>query len=587
MINNKIIILGLAGLMLSGCDYLDTEPGDAISADVFWETSTSSSLEQYCNTYYPKLITGHGDPQSWSLGTMFTTEQQSDNILSAGVNQITYGQNTILTGSSYWSWSVVRACNAFLQNYQRSSASEVDKKKYAGEMLFFKAFDYFNKVRLFGDVPWYDKAMNKNDPDLYKGRDSRETVMDSVLVTIDKAIDFLQRKTNVYRISKDAALLLKARMCLYEGTYRRYRDIEGDEKYLKEAYDAAGTLMGYGYSLYKSSTGENYFDLFIQKNYTSNSEIILSREYDPSLNMGNDVSNYIPNSEQGMSRDCFEEYLCSKTGLPISLCGCHNPNMGYIAEMKNRDGRLLQTLCLPEDGPYARYLYRQDAGKMKGGAPNIFSILPNSDTRTFYGATSTGYAICKFFNSTEHLIGNHMGSIDAPVMRYAEVLLIRAEAGAELGLDPELDKTINLLRERAGFNFKLDENPVEDPDLVAKYPVIKGPNANLIREIRRERRIELFAEGYRWDDVCRWNVGEIVFNRVRRGAKMDPKLYTTEEINTIKNMVGFDENGFITPYAKRSTLSMKFTSKNYLLNVPLDEISLNPNLLPQNPGWGE
>ena len=286
--------------------------------------------------------------------------------------------------------------------------------------------------------------------------------------------------------------------------------------------------------------------------------------------------------ELGMSRDCFEEYLCANTGLPISICGCHNPDMGYIAEMKNRDGRLLQTLCIPEEGnPNARYLFKDGLG----GAPNIFSILPLSETRTFYGASSTGYAMAKFYKKEEHLIGNFKGGTDAPVMRYAEVLLIRAEAGAELGKDPELDKTINKLRARVGFPFPLTENPVEDPNLVKEYPDIKGPNKNLIREIRRERRIELFAEGYRWDDVCRWNVGTIVYNKVRRGAKMDPTLYTQEEINTISDLVGFDKDGFITPYAKRATYSMNFTEKNYLYNVPLDEISLNPNLLPNNPGW--
>ena len=353
--------------------------------------------------------------------------------------------------------------------------------------------------------------------------------------------------------------------------------------FLEEAYEAAGELMEYGYSLYDAAGPENsYFELFIQDDYNANNEIILSREYDPSINMGHQVTNSIPYGELGMSRDCFEEYLCANTGLPISICGCHNPDMGYIAEMKNRDGRLLQTLWIPEEGnPNARYLFKDGLG----GAPNIFSILPSSETRTFYGASSTGYAMAKFYKKEEHLIGNFKGGTDAPVMRYAEVLLIRAEAGAELGKDPELDKTINKLRARVGFPFPLTENPVEDPNLVKEYPDIKGPNKNLIREIRRERRIELFAEGYRWDDVCRWNVGTIVYNKVRRGAKMDPTLYTQDEINTIGDLVGFDQDGFITPYAKRATYSMNFTEKNYLYNVPLDEISLNPNLLPNNPGW--
>lgn len=577
----------LLSFLISGCNYLDTEPGDVISSDHFWETSNAAALEQYCNLYYPKLIKGHGDPLSWNLGSMISSEFQSDNLLSAGPSAITFGQNLTLTSSSDWDWSIVRGCNAFLENYQKSPASDTDKKKYAGEILFFKAMDYFNKVRLFGDVPWYDKTLNKNDTELFKGRDPRAVVMQNILTTIDQAIEFLPRKTKVYRVSRDAALLLKARICLYEGTWRRYRGVEGDVEYLEKAYDAAGKLMGYGYSLYKGTgTEDSYFDLFIQDNYDENPEVILSREYDPAINMGHNVPNYIPNSEMGMSRDCFEEYLCSKTGKPISICGCHNPDMGYIAEMKNRDGRLLQTICLPEkDSKYARYLFRNDNGSIKGGAPNIFSILPWSDKRTFYGASCTGYAMCKFYKASEHLIGNHKGGIDCPVMRYAEVLLIRAEAGAELGKDPELDQTINALRSRVGFNIKLTENPIEDPDLAAKYPNVQGVNKNLIREIRRERRIELFAEGYRWDDVCRWNVGEVVYNRERRGAKMDPNLYTAKEIAIIREQVGFDKDGFITPYTKRSPYTMNFKAKNYLYNIPLNEISLNPNLLPQNPGW--
>lgn len=579
----------LFSALLSGCDYLDTEPGDVIGGDHFWETANAAAFEQYCNTYYPKLIKGHGDPNGWDQGPMVTQEYQSDNLLSAGANSITFGQNTKTNSNGEWSWSTIRGCNAFLQNYWRSSASETDKRKYAGEILFFKAFDYYNKVRLFGDVPWYEKAMDKNDPGLYKGRDPRALVMDSILQTINLAIEYLPKKTKVSRVSKDAALLLKARICLYEGTWRRYRSQEGDVKFLEAAYDAAGKLMQpeYGYSLYKASgTEDSYFDLFIQDNYDSNPEIILAREYDPLINMGNDVANMLPLSEQGMSRDCYEEYLCSKTGLPISICGCHNPDMGYVEEMSNRDGRLLQSLCMPKkDSKYARFLYREDGGVLKGGAPNIFSILPSSDTRVFYGASSTGYSVCKYYKASEHQKGNHKGGIDAPVMRYAEALLIRAEAGAELGKDPELAKTINLLRERVGFPFKLTEEPKEDPDLVTKYPNVEGANANLIREIRRERRVELFAEGYRWDDVCRWNVGTILYNRVRRGAKMDPKLYSATEIQRVKDQVGMDANGFITPYQKRVTYSMNFTEKNYLYNIPLNEVSLNPKLLPQNPGW--
>lgn len=584
------IILTFA-CILTGCNYLDTVPGDSMTGDTFWSTADAVALRQYCNTYYPRLIVGHGDPNGWTCGDMIVGEYQSDNLLSTGQNALTYGQNTINNSDSRWNWSTVRGCNAFINNYEKSPAPLAEKQKYAGEIYFFKAWDYFNKVRTFGDVPWYDKELGKNDPDLYKGRDSRIVVMDKIVETIDKAIELLPKKTSVSRVSKDAAICLKARICLFEGTYRRYRDIEGGDDFLKLAYDAAGMLMdpGFGYSLYtEGGPDQCYFNLFIQPSYKDNPEIILSREYDPEINMGNDVTRL--NGSHGMSRDCFEEYLCSKTGKPVSICGCHNPSMGMVAEMKNRDGRLVQSVCVPEAGnPHSNQLFRTINGKIQGGAPNIQGMLTASATRPFYAESSTGYSISKFFSMKDFEDqALHHGTIDAPVMRYAEILLIRAEAGAELGLDPELDKTVNALRERVGFPFKLAPNPEEDPDLVSKYPVIKGPDANLIREIRRERRVELFCENFRWNDIVRWKVGNEVFNlRERRGAPLDPKLYSESEIEIIKSKVGVDDDGFILPYKVSGRLTPNFTDKNYLFNVPLNQISLNPNLLPQNPGWEE
>lgn len=585
----SLFLMWIFTLIIS-CNYLDVEPGDTITENRFWSTANGVALEQYCHTYYPRLVIGHGDPNSWDQSPMLSGDLQSDNLLETGVNQVAFGRNVKNHSDGAWNWSIIRGCNAFLENYMRTPASASDKKHYAGEIYFFKAWDYFNKMKRFGDVPWYDKVLSKNDPDLYKKRDSRVLVTDSILMCLDKAIKYLPKLTDVCKVSKNAALLLKARICLYEGTWRRYRDMEGDEELLRMAYDTAGELMKneYGHALYThDGTEMSYFNLFIQDHYQGNPEIILSREYDPTINMGHQISRQYPMSNYGMSRDCYEEYLCSSTGKPISICGCHNPHMGYLSEMMNRDKRLVQTVCVPDpNSPHAQYLYREDGGVKRGGAPNIFNLLEGTNERPFYGTSSTGYCVCKFYKASEwEGTEAFKGSTDAPVMRYAEVLLIRAEAGAELGMDPELDKTINALRRRVGFPFDLTANPIEDPDLVSKYPDIKGPDKNLIREIRRERRIELFAEGYRWDDLCRWRSGVNLLNRERRGAVMDPKFYSEKEINIIRDKIGFDKDGFITPYAKRVTYKPSFTEKNYLFNIPIEETSLNPNLLPDNPGW--
>ena len=185
---------------------------------------------------------------------------------------------------------------------------------------------------------------------------------------------------------------------------------------------------------------------------------------------------------------------------------------------------------------------------------------------------------------------HHKGSIDAPIFRYGEILLIRAEAGAELGVldNTELGRTINELRKRVGFNHPLTVNPVADPKLEKEYPNIKGSNANLIREIRRERRIELFGEGYRYDDLRRWACGKRLDASVvvRAGIIPDASLYTTEQINDMKEELGLTAEGALDIYGKRVKTQAVFEEpKHYLLSIPINEISINPNLAPNNPGW--
>ena len=600
------IILPMFGLMITSCNYLDTVPGDAMTGEHFWLTANDAALQQYCNTYYPKIVLGHGQPNGWDLGPMFTEEYKTDNVLPSSQNQFAFGQNIIKNEDNRWDWKVIRACNTFIENYQRTPASESAKNNTAGQIYFFKAWDYWNKVVVFGDVPWYDKGSDKTDPSLYKGRDSRKLVMKNVVNTIDKAIELLPLKTVDYRISKNAALCLKARMCLFEGTWRKYhKDTDGNpypesevEEYLTLAYKAACELMNpkYGHSLYTLGGPDKcYFELFSQDNYKGNQEIILSRQYDASINMGHQIHIQLSTTGHGMSRDAFEEYLCSNTGKPISMCGCpeHKYTEGYVSETSNRDLRLVQTICVPDkDSDYHYYLYNevQDGNELinKGGAPNIQGLLHPSEDHAYFGNTSTGYSLAKHFNAADYATQmQHKGQTDAPVMRYAEVLLIRAEAAAELGIitQEELDLTVNKLRERVGFPFKLTMSPYHDADLAAKYPNVKGSNPDLIREIRRERRIELFCEGYRWNDLMRWHVAENIFQRPFRGAYMDPRLYSADDIKTIGDLVGLDENGFIMPYKVKGQYQPNFTEKNYLSNIPLDEIALNPKLLPNNPGW--
>jgi len=586
---NKFFYI-FSALALTSCAYLDKEPLDTMVADNYFSTANADGLAQYCNTLYPKLIKGHGDPNNYVIGDILEGDMQSDNILYWDVSYkrtlIAFSQHVISATHEEWKWENIRSCNEFLNNYELSPEREDIKHRYAGEILFFKCMDYFNKVTTFGDVPWYDNTLKPGDEDLYKARDSRTLVMSNILRDINQAIEWLPTKseTGVSRINKDAALALKARMCLFEGTFRRYHNIEGDTEFLQAAYDAAGELMKpeYGYSLFTGSIPKKaYYELFIQANYNSNPEIILSKEYDPGIGKGNNVSYNIDRSEKlmGFSKDAMDSYLCAKTGLPISLCGCegHTKHTTLVAELQNRDPRLLQTTATPENGEFTYML--------KGKRPDIAKLTTGGY------ACSTGYPIVKFYNPEDGLLVSNTGTCDAPIFRYGEILLIRAEAGAELGLDPELDRTVNALRDRVGFTHHLTNNPVEDPQLVKDYPTIKGNNANLIREIRRERRVELMAEGFRYLDLIRWGCGKNL-NKPKLGiipdkasATQDETGYSDEDYSTIASELGF-VNGAIDVYTKRMTNSnANFQSpKNDFFYIPTAQIGLNPKLK-QNTGW--
>ena len=276
-----------------------------------------------------------------------------------------------------------------------------------------------------------------------------------------------------------------------------------------------------------------------------------------------------------MSKDCADDYLCAVTGKPISLCGCegHTHHTTFIAELNNRDPRLLQTVATPEPGDFTYYL--------KGKAPSIAKVVSSGE-----GTSSTGYTIVKYYNPSEYTTAHHQGTLDAPIFRYAEILLIRAEAAAELGKDPELDKTVNALRTRVGLQHALTSNPAVDPKLVDEYPTIKGNNATLIREIRRERRVELFGEGYRYADLMRWACGPNLAKN-KAGMIPDPTLYTAEEIDILKNGAdtGLYPDGSLDIYGKRVQSPAVFEDpKHYLFAIPTNEISLNPKL-EQNTGW--
>ncbi|WKN29573.1 RagB/SusD family nutrient uptake outer membrane protein [Porifericola rhodea] len=572
-------LFALALLWLAGCseDELELTPPSEVTSENFFQKA--SDLELYTNSFYLMF------PEK-----IYRGDDESDNVILNAPSDRVRGARIVPTdaGSAGWTWGDLRQINYFLENYERCQ-DEAAKKHYSGVARFFRAYFYFDKVKRFGDVPWYSSVVDPtDDAALNKARDSRILVMDSVLADLDYAVENMNANVEVYKVSKWTALALKSRVSLYEGTFRKYHGIEGSDKFLNQAWQAAEALMdAQTYSLYSSGSPETDYRDFFAAHDAIGDEVILARQFLTEHAIDHNVNYYTTTSSYGMPgmpKDLVNSYLMLD-GSRFTDQADYN-KLSFVEETQNRDPRLAQTVRTPG---YTRL------GTTEPLPPNL-------------GATITGYQLIKFV--TEPKYDTFDESItDMPLFRYAEVLLNYAEAKAELGslTQEDLDKSINLIRARVGMpSLNLDAaNADPDPYLAAQYKnVSAGSMQGVILEIRRERRIELFMENFRWDDLMRWKEGQKLTQDFRGmyfagegsydlegDGDTDVVIYSgdiSDKENGILYLklgedVVLDENGLINPHP--SINERKFDeNKDYLYPLPRTEILLNANL-EQNPGW--
>lgn len=588
---NTVLTLSLVVFILTGCtkDKFTTRlPLDRLSDINLW--NTENDLRLYNNALYPIYIAGF--PAGWADATLQPWGVNASKIAygdvitdnMAPLNFSTVAANTYAvptnSGSGGWNFSNIRALNIFLDNYGKAKVSDAVKKVYLAEVYFFKAWDYFEKVKLFGDVPWLNTELSLVSPELQAPRTPRAQVMDSVMDILNKAIEWLPGKGNQQsgRINKNVALHLKARIGLHEGTFRKYHNIADGDKFLRFATDACEKLMIAGYSIYKyPSVSDPYNQVFAQYSYAANPEIILWRQYSADLQLGAAFSRYFTQNlrhQFGVTRNMVDEYLCTD-GLPISISPLFNPaERGFITkEFANRDPRLSQTVA--QYGTYE--LASAVMGSDNAPKPNIPGLNGNK--------CPTGYRLAKwFFNDPVDWARVTNGMQGTPIFRYAETLLIYAEAKAELGECDQtvLDQTINPIRDRVSMPHLEISNIPQDAELDAAYQnYCDYKPAPLLREIRRERRIEMVAEDVRWDDLMRWKAGKFL-NIPVLGMKFVQSEYPTV---TPGAGIFLNDEGYIEPYQKTlPTRNRVFDDRQYYFPIPLEDLVLNKNLV-QNPGW--
>ena len=570
---HSLLFLCLLGVLASCEDFLDRVPLDRIT-DKGMQFS-KGEMELYCNTYYT-LMPG--------FESIIWADNSSDNLISGD-----YNYNGLLSGTAVvpasgggWSWSGVRSVNYFLNNYQVTKESWSDTKQYVGEILFWRAWYYYSLLKQFGDLPWYDKSLEPSSEELYAPRLSRSVIADSIIQDLTRAAEYLPTidKAEPLRLHKDAALTFLSRVALYEGAWEKYHagtafGVEGSDynRFFRKAKEAALEIMNSGRYDIASGTGDDfaYWDLFRQLNLTGNNEVILWRKYDFSQQLTHEGQNRIlfDGVNTGVSRSLVDSYLCID-GKPTSGNSNYQGDNSVENVIKNRDPRLKQSIFVPG---HPRIIRSNDT---------VFFSLPFINMSGFLRNT-TGYQQYKHANPVVEPQGAGAGSPGATtaaiIFRYAEVLLNYAEAAAELGecTQADLDKSINLLRDKVSMPHMTVNVGFTDPKW--DFPGLSP----LLNEIRRERRVELAFEGFRFDDLMRWAATDVI-KRKQLGAKY--AQFEGKPFEPALSNLYVSSDGYLDPWQNTpANEGWNFDpAKNFLMPLPTNELVINTNLK-QNPGY--
>ena len=543
---------------LTGCNdaFLERSPQE-INDQTYW--TSPSDLQTYANAFYgilPHGVSNYDD--TWS-----------DNQVPRGVESYIWGQYAVPTEDDNWSksaWSNLRYINYFMTHYGTVTGDEGEINRYVGEMRFFRALQYFSKVMTYGDVPWLEEDMNTDSPELYGPRTPRNEVIQHIIDDLDFAIEWLPEgrvSSGDNRLTADVARHIKARVCLYEGTYYKYHTELGYEwqSLLQEAVEASDALINSGnYSIYNMNDPEHdYYNMFIMEDKSNLSEAILYIDYAGTLRRHN-WGHGAWEANTGFSKDFIDSYLYAD-GLPKALTSYPTDDATIAEEFANRDPRLKQMVLNNEF--------------FEGNSAFVGHEVASDDAyvNTF---CTTGYQTIKGYDPATGHLGFTLETADGIAYRYAETLLINAEAKAELGTinQSDLDRTINVLRDRVGMPHLMMEVGFTDPN----WPDYGYDLSPLLQEIRRERRIELAGEGFRWNDICRWKAGKLFEN---------PMTYVGKKVTTGTRT---DEGyaivypDYTNPDLSIGGNSRKWKDQRYLLPIPTNELQLNP-ALEQNPGW--
>jgi len=523
-------------ILLTACNDLNQVPTGQFTDDTYWYSTDKASY--VLNMAYSQMMGDNYFFANEALSdNLFVTRTSDEKLISSGIANATTGRF-----ANEWSdcYGGIRTCNTFLENVDRVPAMDVTlKARMKAEARFIRASLFFRLTNWYGAVPLFSKNLTATESKVI-GRTSHAEVLNFVRTELDSAVLALPAsytKADIGRVTSGAATALKARTYLYENDWANV------------VVETQKIIDSKTYSLFP-----DYAGLFSIAN-ENNSEVILDMEYVPTLRTWSEYFDYSPPSagrrvnQQSPTQELVDNYM-TLNGDSIQQAGSgYNEANPYV----NRDPRLAVTVLF--DGGIFKV---QVTVPKPGIVDSVIHIKPGSKTvdeyKTGTGNNSmSGYYMKKYYDPT--FTGSYSSGLNLILIRYADILLMYAEAKNELGVMDQTvwDQTIKLIRQRAGFT------DVNATDFKATWT-----QSELRKIIRNERRSELALEGTRIFDIRRWKTAETVLNTYPHGAK-----YGEATI----------DNGYIR-LDKRSFNP----NRDYLFAVPQAQKDLDANL-GQNPGY--
>lgn len=479
----------LCALLATACDLTENVQVKADKSMIF---GSESGLELYSNSFYKKLPTlknGFMQDKMCDLGAVSNT----DTFIKQGA----YNTET----ATSWSWGALKNVNYFIDGCndpKYCTVSDEVRDDYLGIARWFRAWFYYDKLTTYGEVPWFPHDIQSYQTAvMYKERDSRDVIIRNLIADLDFAYEHIRATSSSgsATLTKWAAAALKSRVCLFEAAYRRYHNLTGleisPEELYREAAKAAKLVIDNSGCALNTAAGKKgaYRDLFYSETPLAQ-EVILAVCANEKAGIFGEQNWWFNARSYGLCwslvRPFVHTYL-RQDGTPFTAEAGYETK-SFAEEMTGRDLRLEQTVR-----------GRNFLWDGKRAAADIKNL------------SLTGYQVIKYTLDESKYDGGAKNINSIPLIRYAEVLLNYAEAQAELGAitDADWSLTVGALRRRAGITGGTESLPtVADPYLQSTfYPDVASP---VLLEIRRERAIELVAEGMRFDDVRRWKCGALI-----------------------------------------------------------------------------